>query len=236
MAPNWTRFSGVESTLAPTSSRTSGPEGVSRPAAPDGRSPPRGRGGRQRRPSWPVEPALTTASAAAPSRTRSVATRMEDRRRRTPAGGDSPSQPPRVHRRARRWPDARGHIRRPLARGAARHQRGSPHRRGSRRRLMAPPDDLAWERGRRPSRRPRCASGRPSAAGLGRGGRRRWHHLSAVVPAAGRAHGVGALQLMAVVAFDQGRGSQREMSAAFALARFRHFALGDAHAAPVESG
>ena len=37
----------------------------------------------------PVEPALTTASAR-PSRTRSVATRIEDRRRRTPAAGDSP--------------------------------------------------------------------------------------------------------------------------------------------------
>ncbi len=58
--------------------------------APDGRCPPRVRGGRWPRPCVaPVEPALTTASAA-PSRTRSVATRIEERRRRTPAAGDSP--------------------------------------------------------------------------------------------------------------------------------------------------
>lgn len=42
---------------------------------------------------------------------------------------------------------------------------------------------------------------------------------------------MGALQLMTVVTFDQGRGAQREMRAAFAFPRFRDFALGDTHAA-----
>jgi hypothetical protein len=42
---------------------------------------------------------------------------------------------------------------------------------------------------------------------------------------------MGALQLVTMVALDQGRGTQRQMGAPFTLTRLRDLTLGDAHAA-----
>jgi len=54
--------------------------------------------------------------------------------------------------------------------------------------------------------------------------------LTTVVPAAGRAHVVRAMQLVTMLALDQRRRADGEVRAAFALARLGYLSLGDAHA------
>jgi hypothetical protein len=54
--------------------------------------------------------------------------------------------------------------------------------------------------------------------------------LAPVVPPAGGAHVMGALQLVTVLALDQRRCADREMRAALTLARLGHLSLGNAHA------
>src|SRR3972149_861836 len=79
MMANWIRWRGLQSTLAPTSSRMAWPASVGRAAAMAGGSTP-ARGPRTTSVmamTAPVFPALTTASAS-PLRTRSTATRMEE--------------------------------------------------------------------------------------------------------------------------------------------------------------